>query len=112
MMQCRLLLSSVLVACARATPHANALLAAAPNPLDVASGGVPDVDREDLELIHFSINFTLPNTTRPCREKRVDCSHGDLSFHMQGYMPKHEPGSTFPAYLFVSGAGPWTNEIR
>jgi hypothetical protein len=104
-----LLLSCLLAGVSAAPSRASALLAAA-NPLDVASGDVPDIDREQVELRYFRINFTLPNITRPCRDKRADCSQMDLTWHMEGYVPN--TGGSYPAYLFVSGAGPWTNEIR
>ena len=103
-----MLLSSVLAG-VHATPRGNALLAAA-NPLDVAPGDVPDVDREHIELRYFQINFTLPNITMPCRHKRVDCTGMDTVFHMEGYIPA--TGKSYPAYLFTSGGGPWTNAIR
>ena len=80
-----------------------------PDPLPVwRPSNAPDVDREQLELTYFSTSYLMPNTSLPCRTKRVACA--DLRFHMQGYMPA--TGGSYPVYLFVSGAGPWTNEIR
>jgi hypothetical protein len=104
---CAALLLAVFGARASRRPHT--LLAA--NPLDVSSGDVPDVDREDLELRHFTQSLVMPNTTLPCREKRVspeECP--DIEYNMQGYVPA--TGKDYPVYLFVSGAGPWTNTIR
>jgi len=107
----RLLHAGLLSAVLGARPSERAHTRLAANPLDVASGDVPDVDRDILELRHFTQTFMLPNSTLPCREKRAtpeECP--DIEFNMQGYVPA--TGKDYPVYLFVSGAGPWTNDIR
>jgi len=92
-----------LTACVCASPVGNSLLPPT-DPLRIAADEVPD----DSGLRLINITYTVPNNTMQCLKGLLRCS--DVSFRMLGYMP--ERTGRYPAYLFLSGAGPWQNEIR
>ena len=57
-------------------------------------------------LRFFNLTYSVTNFTLPCEHEACE----KLVWNMQGYMPAGE--GHYPVYLFISGGGPWENDIR